>query len=288
MHDGAVVRVRQHGRLKGPRLVLSHGNGLAIDGYFTFWGRLLERYELVLFDVRNHGRNPLGPIEGHHWENFIADVETLYQAINGELGGKRSAGVFHSLSAVAAASHALKYGKRFDALVLFDPPMAPPAGHPLLSLFQSGDKQRLAERARRRPVSYQDPLELARQFQRRFKRWAPQAYELMARATLRNDRATGQWLLACPREYEAQVFSSESNGNLWAALADCPVPFKLVCGDPEIEEAGPPALIARAMARDLGLPYQAIAETTHFLQIERPAECIGTMESFLAEHGLAA
>lgn len=65
MHDGAVIHVRQHGRHEAPRLVLSHGNGLAIDGYFTFWGRLRERYEVVLFDVRNHGRNPRQPIEGH-------------------------------------------------------------------------------------------------------------------------------------------------------------------------------------------------------------------------------
>lgn len=196
--------------------------------------------------------------------------------------------MFHSLSAVAAAGHALKYGKRFDALVLFDPPIAPRPGHPLLDRFRTSDKQSLAERARRRPVSYKDPRELARQFQRRFKRWAPEAYELMARATLRHDRAGGDWLLACPREYEAQVFSSEGSANLWAALADCPVPFKLIGGDPNIPDAGAPALVAREMARDLGLAYEAIPETTHFLQIERPAECVRAMESFLARHGLAA
>jgi pimeloyl-ACP methyl ester carboxylesterase len=42
------------------------------------------------------------------------------------------------------------------------------------------------------------------------------------------------------------------------------------------------------MAAELPLAYEAIPGTTHFLQIERPAECVRAMESFLAAHGLAA
>ena len=40
MADGAVIRVRRHGNPDGPRLVLSHGNGFAIDGYLPFWSEL--------------------------------------------------------------------------------------------------------------------------------------------------------------------------------------------------------------------------------------------------------
>jgi hypothetical protein len=48
MGDGAVIRVRRHGRLDaGVRLVVSHGNGFAIDGYYPFWGPLGERFEVV-------------------------------------------------------------------------------------------------------------------------------------------------------------------------------------------------------------------------------------------------
>src|ERR1700681_4328727 len=56
MEDGAIIRVRRHGVPGAPRLVLSHGNGLAIDGYFSFWGRLLDRYDVIVYDFRNHGR----------------------------------------------------------------------------------------------------------------------------------------------------------------------------------------------------------------------------------------
>ena len=267
--------------------MLSHGNGLAIDGYFPFWGPLRERYEVVVFDFRNHGHNPLHGAEGHTWQNFIADMDVVWHAINRELGAKPAAGLFHSLSGVTAAMHALKFGRRFDALVLFDPPVYPRDGHPIQYLQQS-DKESLASRAARRPERYKDPMELAKQFSRRFKRWVPDAYELMARATLRHDRASGDWILACPREYEAHVFSSGANPNLWPQMAHCPVPVKLVCGDPTLDEVMPPALIGRAMAEELGLPYEAIPGTTHFLQIERPIECIRAVESFLAPLGLAA
>ena len=287
MPDGATIHVRQHGIAGAPRLVLSHGNGLAIDGYFPFWGPLRERYEVVLFDFRNHGHNPLHTLEGHTWQNFVSDMDAVWHAINRELGAKPAAGLFHSLSGVTAAMHALKYGRRFDALVLFDPPVYPRAGHPI-QYQQQSDKESLASRAARRPASYKDPMELARQFARRFKRWVPDAYELMARATLRHDRANGDWILACPREYEAHVFSSGANPDLWLQMEHCPVPVKLVCGDPTLDDVGPPTLIGLAMAEELGLPYEAIAGTSHFLQIERPAECIRAVESFLAPLGLAA
>jgi len=287
LDDGAIIRVRQHGIPGGPRLVLSHGNGLAIDGYLPFWGPLRERYEVVLFDFRNHGHNPLHREDAHLWPRFVLDLEEVFETINRELGKKRTAGVFHSLSGVTAAMHALKYGRRFDALVLFDPPVFPAPDHPLRG-NQAEDKNSLADRARRRTERYKDPSILAAQFRARFKRWRPEAYQLMARATLRHDTRAGDWILACPRELEASVFSTNADPMLWEKMGKLPVPMKLICGDPDLPEVMPPALIGRALAAQHRIPYEAIAETTHFLQIEKPEECIRAMESFLAPLGLAA
>ena len=58
MADGAIVRVRRHGNPDGPRLVMAHGNGFAIDAYYPFWRLLTERYDLAIYDQRNHGRKP--------------------------------------------------------------------------------------------------------------------------------------------------------------------------------------------------------------------------------------
>jgi pimeloyl-ACP methyl ester carboxylesterase len=286
MNDGAVIRIRQHGNREGPRLALSHGNGLAIDGYLPFWGPLRARYELILFDFRNHGRNPTQRIDHHNWPTFVGDLEHIFHLVQREFGEKRTVGVFHSLSAVSAAMHTQRMGRRWDPLVLFDPPFYPRDGHPLRA-SQASDVEAIAGRAERRTPSYKDPLDLARQFSKYFTRWQPAAYELMARATLRRDEASGEYVLACPREFEAHVFRSNRDTSVWTGLAHMPVAVKLICADPKLE-LGVPALIGKALAEEAGVAYQAIAETTHFLQIERPAECICAMEQFLAENGVTA
>jgi pimeloyl-ACP methyl ester carboxylesterase len=281
MQDGAVIRIRQHGNPDGPRLVLSHGNGLAIEGYYPFWRHLESRYALFLFDFRNHGQNPLSSFAHHNWPQFIQDLERIFDSIQANFGAKRTAGVFHSMSAVAAVMHTQRCGPRWDPLVLFDPPFYPPDGHPIREI-QRGNEDDIASRAERRTPHYQDPMDLARQFQRRFPGWVPEAYELMARATLRFDVNSHRWVLACPREYEAHIFRSNRETSTWHRLRAMPVPVKLICADPV--GGGPPALIGRALAQEAGVEYEAIPGASHFLQIERPQECIRAMESFLVKH----
>jgi pimeloyl-ACP methyl ester carboxylesterase len=285
MDDGAIIRLRRHGTADGPRLALSHGNGMAIDGYFPFWKRLLDRYDLVLYDFRNHGQNPIHDPPNHNWQQFIRDDERLWHIIRERFGAKPIAGVFHSLSAVASVMHTVKMGKRWDPLVLFDPPIHPRDGHPLQAL-QKASQDDIAGRARRRKERYKDPSDLAAIFAHlpQFRTWQPEAYELMARATLRHDEAAGDWVLACPRELEAHIFSGNRDGSIWPRLRNFPVPFKLVCGDPDGEFKSPPAIIGRAIAEETRCEYEAIPNTGHFLQIERPDECMRAMESFLRKH----
>lgn len=289
MDDGAIIRVRRHGKQDGPRLVLSHGNGLAIDGYLPFWGLLRERYDLVLFDFRNHGENPAHSEAGHDAAHFISDMDRVLAQTAREFGVKPVAGIFHSLSALAAIGHALEHPKSWRALVLFDPPLYPREGHPLGSL-QRTDKDLRAARARRRTESYPSPHDFARQLasNRAFKLWRPEAYELMARATLRHDARSGEWKLACPRELEARIFEENRQPSLGTRLPEVKAPLKLIGADPDLEGAGPPAKIVRAIAEEASIEYEAIAGTTHFLQIEKPEECVRAMESFLARHAMAA
>ena len=92
MEDGAIIRLRRHGVPDAPRLVLSHGNGLAIDGYFSFWGRLLDRYDVIVYDFRNHGQNPPHHPPGHQWKRFIQDDERIWHTIHEQWGAKPMAG----------------------------------------------------------------------------------------------------------------------------------------------------------------------------------------------------
>jgi pimeloyl-ACP methyl ester carboxylesterase len=285
MDDGAIIRLRQHGTPGRLRLALSHGNGLAIDGYYPFWHLLTERYELILFDFRNHGQNPLHGFADHRWPCFVEDLENVFAAIQENFGARRTVGVFHSLAAVTASMAAQRYGARWDPLVLFDPPFYPPPGHPVHAA-QLSNEDAIAARAERRTTTYADPSKLAESFARNLPRWRPEAYQLMARATLRRDPKSGQWVLACPREFEAQVFRSNRNPATWEGLKRMPVAVKLIGADPALPEAGPSAHLGRAAAAEAGLEYEAIPDTTHFLQIEKPYECVVAMESFLRQQGL--
>lgn len=289
MEDGAIIFVRQHGKPGAPRLVLSHGNGLAIDAYLAFWGPLCERYEVIVFDFRQHGANPSNPAWSHDWPTFVRDMEHVWQAINHSFGVRKAAGVFHSMSAICSILHTFEYGPRWEMLALFDPPFSARDGHPLRALNQPA-KNDLAARARRRRPSYNSPEEFAGQLASVpiFRRWVPEAYALFAKATLLHDQASGTWSLACPRELEARVFEAAADPTIWPRMANMPVPLELICADPQAEDAGPPALIGQAMAVELPIEYESIADTSHFLQIERPDECIRATERFLNRHGFSA
>ena len=122
--DTAIV-LRRHGNPDGPRLILSHGNGLAIDLYYPFWSLLLDDFDLVLYDLRNHGWNEVSPLESHNLPTLVNDHDLLLDAVDQAFGMKPQVGVFHSLSALVTLLSPL-HGNRYSALVLFDPPVCKP------------------------------------------------------------------------------------------------------------------------------------------------------------------
>lgn len=48
LDENTVTTVRRHGNPAGPRLVLSHGNGLAIDLYYPFWSMLTNDFDVMV------------------------------------------------------------------------------------------------------------------------------------------------------------------------------------------------------------------------------------------------
>ncbi len=290
MEDGAVVLLRRHGNSNGPRLALSHGNGLAIDAYLPFWGPLCKHYDVIVFDVRNHGRNPTHQdAAAHCWSRIVRDFERIHEGIQTVFGKKRTAGLFHSLSSIAAIGHSMERGPRWDPLILFDPPIFPREGHPLAN-FELEHMGMMGRIARGRPRRYSAPEVFAKQLQSRsgFARWVPGTHLLFAQATLCADDDKGDWRLACPREYEASIFESNVDPSLWSQVKNLDVAVKLIGADPTIEDTQAPALLTQALAEDQGIPYDLVADTSHFLQIERPDEVRRITEAFLAKCGMGA
>ena len=287
MDDGATIGIRQHGNPDGARLFISHGNGFAIDGYLPFWGPLRDRFDLVLFDVRNHGCNKPAGADGHDYAQMARDLDSIYLGVNERLGTKTSVGVFHSMSARAAMKHATEIGWRWDALVLFDPPNIPREGHDVYELMCKFEN-RLDEWAKSRRSHYDDPTELAAEYAglRAHAKWADGAHELMARSVLRPDEDKGGWSLVFPGELEGITYLSNIPMNLWPKADDYGGPVKLVGADPDVERPGPTAIANKALAGEGGYSYEIIRGAGHMLQLEEPEACQNAIISFLEEIGI--
>ena len=283
--DGARFKLRRHGNPRGPRLMLSHGNGFAIDGYFHFWRRFLTAFDVLLFDMRSHGRNPRADPPNHDYPHMVQDFDAICRAVSDEFGPKPTVGLFHSMSAQCAMLQAIAGRSEFAALVLFDPPNVPPAEHPARGKMESYQRK-LAGWARQRRSQFDDPAELAAEFAntRSGRRWPPGTAQLMAEAVLQPD-AAGGWALACPRELEASVYLQNIPLGLWPRRRDFAMPVKLIAADPAAPYPAVTGLSNRALAAEGGLDYAAIPGTTHLLQLEEPDACGEAALGFLHEAG---
>ena len=205
MPDGAVIFLRQHGNPLGPRLVLSHCNGFSADTYYPYWSLLTDRFDLILYDFRNHGWNPVGPRSAHNIETFVQDNRVIAKAMARHFGKKPMIGVFHSMSAVTAILQ-LAESDEFAALVVFDPSTCP---HGRESQDFKKMARVMASKARQRQDRFDSPYELREQLLRArvYERPQPGVADLIARTTLRRVAdGPAAYTLCCPREYEANIY----------------------------------------------------------------------------------
>ena len=262
---------------------MGHGNGLAVDLYYPFWSRFLDDFDVVVYDMRNHGWNEVGPRSEHNVPNLIRDQEQVVEAVSSRYGETPTIGVFHSLSALTALlSSALGSGRTGDlaAWILYDPPLYKPR---LGEAEFDKSADRSAEIARRRT----DRFGKAADFQELvhhllLTRAVPGAAELMAKTVLRASADGESVELRCPREYEAQIFAYARTYAFLVDLGDLPCPTKVVGSDPMMTFAYMPTF---NLSHINTVDYDFIPESTHFLQIEHPAECAKLMRGFLEGHG---
>ena len=278
--DDTVIVLRRHGNPQGPRLVLSHGNGLAIDLYYPFWSLLSGEFDLVVHDLRNHGWNEPGALANHGVDAFARDHDRVFEAIERLYGKKPTVGVFHSISAVASL-HTPSRGGNYSALVLFAPPFCN-AGH-AYSGFQAR-ATRTRDLLRRRAAWFRSREELAdlHTYLPYFQRAVPGVYELVARTTLREAESGGGFELRCPAEYEAQIWGHAPEYAVSVDFSALRCPVKVVTSDP----AGPdPPMFDY---RKAGVDHEFVPGTSHFLQLEKPEYCAAVLRRFLGGVGIIA
>jgi pimeloyl-ACP methyl ester carboxylesterase len=286
LDDGATIHVRRHGNPNGPRVVLSHGNGFAINGYFPYWQHLIGRFDVLLFDFRNYGENlPTHPAN-QNYPQLSRDLQRVIQTIDRQFGQKRSIGIFHSMSARTAMNHALDFGWAWAGLVLFDPPNIPPRGDSTYAVMEESTR-RLIGWARRRRSHFDTIEELTTEYlqSRATARWVSGAHELMARSVLRRKPNAEGHELVCNPENEAAIYEEEFTLNLWRKACEFGGPVKLIGCDPKVPGAAT-GIANRALSVEGTYDYDFVEKTGHLLQIEKPQECVQVTLQFLAQCNL--
>ena len=280
LDDGAAIVVRRHGNPSGPRVVLSHGTGLAIDLYVPFWSALLDDFDIFVHDIRNHGWNALGALADHRIPVFVRDHDLVLAAIDHHCGPKPKIGIHHSLAAVVAlASLSAKPPEPalYSALVLFDPPLHM---HGVNDDIFFGLAEFSAAKTRRRRSRFATvaDFEALVAGASKFGRVVPGVHNLMARTTLR-ERADGRGLeLRCPPEYEALVFEGIRQWTQDLSFRRIGCPVKVIGSDPALPYAYAPTLDDAEFTL---VDYEFIPGTTHLLQLEAPAKCAAAVRAYL-------
>lgn len=278
--DETVITLRRHGNPSGPRLVLSHGNGLSIDLYYPFWSLLEDDFDLIAYDLRNHGWNPATSMRNHNVPTLVHDHDVIMEAIDIRFGDKPKVGVFHSVSALTTLL-SLNLGADFAALVLFDPPLAKP-GRGLQEFEEAVMWLVAATRVRTRQFKKRQDFAELLSFLPPFQKLAPGVRELYADTTLQLGSSGDAYELRCPREYEAQMIQYASP---YAVLVDFGLqlsPTKVIGADPTLPYSYLPTL---DLSDVFTVNYDFLPDATHLLQLEQPEECAALMREFLEEVG---
>jgi pimeloyl-ACP methyl ester carboxylesterase len=284
LEDGATASVRVYGQ--GPRVICSHGNGLAIDAFQSFWRLFTDDYQTVVFDFRHHGRSsPYRQPIPHVWPQLIRDYEAIMQGITRELGAAPSLGAFHSMSALTTLLHAAEYETPWIGIVGFEPPATPPASYPEFQSFRT-ENDRLAGRAAQRRTTFPNVQELFESYHRSsaFTGVDDAGLQALAASTLRWNDDRQLYELACAREFEASIFTMQDLPGAWERMCSVRLPVQLVAGEPKTRTS-PFVDMERAFARDGGFSFTTVKDASHFMQMEKPAECAAIVRAFHAGLG---
>ena len=290
--DGdTVINLRRYGNPAGPRLVLSHGNGLAIDLYFPFWSLLMDDYDLVIYDLRNHGRNRAGAIENHNVPAFVRDHNCILAAIDEQYGEEPKIGVFHSASSlitlmsssILAIPALTLESSAFSALVLFDPPLCKP-GASQEKFDEAAEKMAAMTRRRSNRFKSREQYVELLEFMPPFRNVVPGVRELVADTTLREAADGDGYELCCPPEYEARIIDYIRSYSPLVDLDELHCPTKVIGADPTLPYSYLPTI---DLSDILSVDYDFLPDTTHLMQLEQPEECAATMRDFIEQEVLS-
>jgi pimeloyl-ACP methyl ester carboxylesterase len=211
------------------------------------------------------------------------DLEAVLEGLDQRLGKKARVGVFHSVSGLIAAKSAMDLGRRWDAVVLVDPPALPPKMHSLHGRAASLE-DKLVQFALSRRRRFRQTEELAEEFRNSQSgaNWITGAHELMARSIIRKAKDGSGYELVCPPELEARLYREGFRSGVWPKASDFGGPALLIGADPSL----PTGAINRSLAEEGGFRYAAIQGCGHMVQLEKPELTAELVRGFVNELGI--
>jgi pimeloyl-ACP methyl ester carboxylesterase len=266
----------------GPVLHFAHANGFPPGTYRRLIGDLTRRHHVVSMSAR-----PLWPdsrhVELRDWSVFAEDLraELNRQGLRGIVG------VGHSLGAVTSLLAAAADPGLFSAVVAVDP-LVLTGAHSLfwgtVKAVGLGGQISLVRGARRRRELWSDRGEARTSYSSKkvFASWDPEVLDDYLDAGM-IDLPQGGVRLRYQREWEARIFSAAPH-DLWAQLRRVSVPTLFVQG--EHSDTFLDAARTRVEREVPGSRTVVIADSSHFLPMERPSELAGVVDEFLEEEGL--
>lgn len=273
LSDGASIAIRRWGEPKPERIVISHGNGLAVDGFRDFGAALAQDYEVIAFDMRNHGQSGPGAVLDDPWPRFLKDIPEIFDAIQQTFGEKPTHGAFHSLSSASTLMAQGQTPRPWQTLTLYEPPIPPATDQELLQEFLDLHLE-LSQRTRNRRRRFTGPDQLVRSFERSptFGGISRDALFRLARAmmTFTDDGSETPWQLICDPEMEANTYDIRRACDYWKDIEQVETPVQIVLGTTLGHDM--PILIRTAthLARTFGFRGVSVEGGGHLMQLQRP------------------
>jgi pimeloyl-ACP methyl ester carboxylesterase len=225
---GGTVHTLQGGA--GPVLLFAHATGMCAAVYRALLEPLADRFRIVAFDARGHGRTTLRAdpaAVAPDWRDVQADLVALVAALG--VGPVLLAG--HSLGATTAFEAAAAHPGLTRAVLLLDPPLIP-MDQAIAFREARAAGQRLGDhmavRAESRRAIFPDRATMFHRYHERgvFHGWPDAAlHAYLAEGT--HDLPDGRVALACDPAFEAAIFRAVTT-TMGESLAAMEVPFALL------------------------------------------------------------
>ena len=292
--DGATLPVYAWGGpAPVPAVLFGHANGLAAGSYAPWLEELAGALRVFAFDARGHGasRWPEGALDTvFDVDRFADDLALIAAAVAARLDGASLTYVGHSLNAAAALRLAARGTPLpWSGMLLFEPPIFPPAGSPHHA--EAAEKQTpLITRSAARRALWPSPAALAELLRGRgaFARFRPDLLDAHCRATLR-PLAEGGYTLCCPPAVESAIFRSHRQSDTWQRLAQIRAALDLVSGDPALPDRGWVSACMAEMAAQLPQARLVLLPGAgHMMIFEQPDACRDLVLAATARHAINA